>query len=407
MSHENIQIDTANLTVVGSSFFTMDYATFRLIEKNSTGDIIFSYFLDTGITQIFSLEFDGYYFWSLERSSGPGFKVKKWEIGTSELVKLVAEFQYVSDGVNSYDTYSMAVEYYVDTTSTTAIAGTNSFDVTDGSKIRIGDKIVLGPSTHSGYEDSYSKTTVIGKSGNTITVSPVLSSSFNSTNNISFSRSFYIFSDTAPGSQSGALYKFSTNSGSILALDTGNEYNKVRASTFFKNNVLFVRAGEVIWLDPDSVSITKSQAIDNLEASRATYYDTFDLAGESETLYRLEQKHVSFNGTTELWEEEDWSPLYNFNTSGTSPEVYFVSIKAEPPILQKLVSGPPPEDTKSTIKVIVLDQFRTPVSGVTVNFSSSAGAVLPLQDNTDANGEAESIYTADTTVGKVTITADV
>jgi hypothetical protein len=407
MVYENIQIDTTNLTVVGASFFTMDHTTLRLIEKNAAGDLIFSYFLDTGISQIYSLEFDGYYFWSLERSSGPGFKIKKWEIGTSELVNLVDEFQYVSDGVNNYDTYTMAVENYKDTTSTTAIAGTNSFDVTDGSRISIGDEIVIGPSTHSSYEDSYSKTTVIGKSGNTVTVSPVLSASFNSSNNLSFSRSFYIFSDTAPGSQSGALYKFATDSGNILALDTGNEYNKVRAATFFKDNVLFLRAGEVIWLDPDSVSISKSQAIDNLETSRATYYDTFDLSGESETLYRLEQKHVSYNDTTELWEEEDWSPLYNFNTSGTSPVVYFVSIKAEPPILQKLVSGPPPEDTKSSIKVIVLDQFRTPVSGVTVNFSSSAGAVLPLQDNTDANGEAESVYTADTTVGKVTITADV
>jgi hypothetical protein len=409
MAYENIQIGSANLTVGldGSSFFTMDHTQAKLIEKNASGGVIFSYFLSVFVTEVYSLEFDGYYFWSLERSGGSGFTVRKWEIGATDLVSIVQQFVFVSDAVDSYDTYAMALESYTDSLSTTGTAGTSSFDVTDGTVIEIGDDIVIGPSTHAGFEGDFSKTTVINKVGSTITVSPVLSSSFNSSDPLSFSRNFYIFSDTSQGSETGGLYKFASDNGAVQALDMGNLYNTVRAATFFKGNVMFVRAGEIIWLDPDSVSVFKSQAIDNMQADRGSYQETFDLAGFSNSIYRLEQTHVSYNGTTEVWETENWSPQYNFNTSGTVPEVYFVALKADPPILHKSVAGLAVEDTKSNVKVIVLDQFRTPVFNRVVDFSTTAGSVVPPQDTTDADGIAETVYTSDTSVGQVTVTADV
>lgn len=409
MTYENIQISTGNFTVGldGSSFFTIDHTQARLIEKNASGTVIFSYFLSIFVSEVYSLEFDGYYFWSLERTGGDGFTVRKWEIGTNDLVSVVQQFVFVSDAVDSYDTRAMAVESYADTLSTTATAGTSTFDVSDGTVVEIGDDIVIGPSTYAGFEGDFSKTTVINKVGNTLTVSPVLSSSFNSPNPLSFSRNFYIFSDTSQGVETGGLYKFASDNGAVQALDMGNLYNTVRAATFFQDNVMFVRAGEIVWLDPDSISIFKSQAIDNLKEDRASYQETFDLAGFSNTVYRLEQTHVSYNGTSEMWETEDWSPQYNYNTSGTVPEVYFVSVKAEPPILHKSVVGLPAEDTKSNIKVVVLDQFRTPVFNRVVDFSTTAGSVLPSQDTTDADGAAETVYTSDTTVGQVTVTADV
>lgn len=409
MAFENIQIATGNFTIGldGSSFFTIDHVQQKLVEKNSSGGVIFSYFLSTFVSEIYSLEFDGYYLWSLERTGGNGFTVRKWEIDENNLVNIVQQFVFVSDAVDSYDTYSMAVEFYSDTLSTTAVAGTNTFDVTSGTVVEIGDDIVIGPSTYAGFEGDFSKTTVINKVGNTLTVSPVLTSSFNSPDPLSFSRNFYIFSDTSQGSETGGLYKFASDNGAVQALDMGNLYNTVRAATFFQGNVLFVRAGEIIWLDPDSISIFKSQSIDNLKDDRASYQETFDLAGFSNTIYRLEQSHVSYNVGTQSWETEDWSPLYNYNTSGTVPEVYFVSVKAEPTILHKSVAGLPVEDTKSNIKVVVLDQFRTPVFNRVVDFSTTAGSVVPSQDTTDADGVAETVYTSDTTVGQVTVTADV
>jgi hypothetical protein len=208
------------------------------------------------------------------------------------------------------------------------------------------------------------------------------------------------------GGLPGALYKYDAYTGSILSLDTGNLYNLVRGSTFFQANVLFVRGGEVIWLDPDSQNIFKSQSIDNLDTSRSIHTVAYDLAGFSNTLYRLEQQRVYFHDGFGRYESENWAPNYNYNTSSTVPEVYFVAIKADPPVLHHAVAGLSPTPT-SAIRVQVLDQFRTPVFNRLVELSSDGGGLSPIQDNTDANGEITSTYTANASIGQVTVTASV
>src|SRR5690606_24128906 len=118
----------------------------------------------------------------------------------------------------------------------------------------------------------------------------------------------------------GALFKFSARTGALLTLDVSYMYHGVLASTFFKNHLMFVKGGEIIWIDPDSQQIFKSQAIDNMTANRAGHFSTHDLAGFSETIYRLERQKVFLSGST--YQTESWDN-YNYNTSSTLPEVYF------------------------------------------------------------------------------------
>jgi hypothetical protein len=411
MAYENIQIQYGNFTIDRNFvFYTMDHVAGTLIAKTSVGVPVQTYTLATIIKEVLSLQFDGYYYWSLEQPIVAGFRVRKWEIGTDDIVRVVDDYLYSPDAINTYDVNAIAVEAYTDSLDNQEVPGTTVFDVVDGQVITPGDNIVVGPSTAVGFVGLYNFTTVIGKVGNTITVSPALNAVFSPADPIVFSRNFFAFSDTAPANLEGALYMYKTSNGNPLSLDVSNMYNQVRAATFFKNKLMFVKGSEVIWLNPDTQTINRSQAIDNATVSRAGYVPTHDLAGSSETLYRLEQEHVYYNDTFSRWETEDWSPLYNYNTSGVVPEIYFVALKAQPQTLHKSTSfyvTNSPEVLDSEIVVTVLDQFRTPVFNRVVDFTSSGGPLSSVQETTDENGQARITYTASSFPGDVTITAEV
>lgn len=410
MAFENIQIEHGNFTIgaSGASFFTMDHEADSLIEKTSTGTVVFTYLLNTPVIEVQSLQFDGVFFWSLEKQGTAGFRVRKWLISDANVVELQDEFSFASNIVNNYDVNAMAVESYQDSLDNQETVGQTSFGLVDGENIIVGDELVIGPSTAVGFEGEFSTTTVINKPDSTsVVVSPALDKTFSSGDAVHYTRSFFVFSDTAPGNLPGALYKFRWDDGSFLSLNVSNMFNGVRAATFFQNNLLFVRAGEVIWLNPDSQNIFRSQAIDNQTEDRAGYHTTFDLAGFSNTLYRLEQRKTFFNAGQNSWDTENWSPLYNYNTSSIVPEIYFVAVKADPPILHTFKATIPASELESEITVTVLDQFRTPVSNRTVDLSSTGGPLSSVQEVTDVNGQVRVVYTADSTVGNVIITADV
>ena len=403
----NIQIEHGNFTVdrVGATFFTLNHESQTLIEKNSSGSVIFNYLIDASILEVQSLQYDGVYFWSLE-DQGVGFRVRRWEISSSNVLTKLNEFSFANEVINTYDVNALGVESYSDSLDNQEVAGTTEFDVVDGGTVEIGDRIVVGPSTAVGFEGLFSSTTVIGKpTATTLQVSPALDKTFSPADPVFFTRSFFVFSDTAPAGLDGALYKYRAHDGFPLALNVSNMFNGVTAATFFSNKLLFVRGGEVIWLNPESQSIFKSQAIDILNEARTEYHISHDLTGFSNTIYRLEQQRVFPSGGG--FDTEEWAPLFNYNTSGTVPEIYFIAVKADPPMVHKVATGIPADETKSTITVTVLDQFRTPVFNRIVDLTSDGGPLSSIQETTDINGQIQVEYTADSSFGEVTITAEV
>lgn len=402
---ENIQIEHGNFSVDvldGSGFYTIDHEDNKLIKKTSSGTLVSSNFLDTDISKVYSLEYDGVNFWTLEKTGTIGFTIRRLELGSDSLVRTTLIRSYTSDAINSYDVYSMALEWYSDSLDNVLTSGATSFDVNDGSVIRAGDIITIGPSTATGFEGNTDTMNVTSVVGSTVTVSPAISTNFSPNDPLFFTRNVFVFSDTAPANpNSGAVYKFNVHTGGLLSSNSSNLFFNVRAATFFKDYVMFLRGSEIIWYNPISQKIFKTQAVDNLNESRTDYITTYDLTGYSDTIYRLEDKRVYLDSgsyTTEEWDE------LNYNTSITVPQVYFVIVKATPEILQKSVSGYTPE---SEIFAQVLDQFKTPVFGKTVDFSVSTGLVSPAQDTTDANGVARTTYTGTSSPGEVEITASV
>jgi len=411
MAYENIQIQHGNLTIDRNFvFYTMDHVGGTLISKTSVGAPVQTYTLETTIREVLSIQFDGYYYWSLEQPITNGFRVRKWEIGADDIVRVIDDHLYSPDSINSYDVNAIAVEAYIDSLDNQEVPGTTSFDVVDGQVVRIGDSIILGPSTATGFIGIYNFTTVINKVGNTLTVNVPLNVVFSPGDPIVFSRNFFAFSNTAPSNLDGALYMYDASNGNPLSMDVSNMYNLVSAATFFKNKLMFIRGSEVIWLNPDTKDINRSQAINNATTNRSGYVTTYDLAGDSETLYRLEQEHVYYNDGFNRWESENWSPLYNWNTSGVVPEIFFVGLKAHPQILHIHTSDlavDDPDALDSEIVVTVLDQFRTPVFNRIVDFTSNGGPLSSTQEVTDENGQVRTTYTASSFSGDVTITAEV
>jgi len=93
MAFENIQIEHGNFTIrvfLGvATAVTMDHDANTMIEKTLAGEVVFNYILDTDIIEVQSLQWDGFYFWSLEKQGLAGFRVRKWEIDSGNVVRAV------------------------------------------------------------------------------------------------------------------------------------------------------------------------------------------------------------------------------------------------------------------------------------------------------------------------------
>lgn len=405
MPYTNIQTAVGNFTIdFDGIFYSMDHNIGQLVTKNpTTGATTGAFVLDTPIIEVQSLQFDGYYFWSLERQGTSGFRVRKWEAKNGVASK-VSEYAYTSLSTH-YDVHAMCVEAYVDSLQGAALFGTNTFTVADGQSILPGDELVIGPS--SGNEYSFNR--VATKVGNVITTTTNLTATIDTGSRITFSRYFYAFSDRDPSGPAAKLYSFRTDNGNPQLSNSTNMYDGVRAATFFKNKIMFVKGGEIIWLSPESPeSIYRSQGMNEVLTVSGTYQQAFDLAGKSETIYRLNQEHIYYNDTFDRWEEHDWRPLFNYNESSVTPYTFQVAVKVEPQILHRYhvtITG----TLESDIVVTVLDQFRTPVFNEPVNITTAGGggAIVPTFGNTDINGQVRAKYTASSTVGEIDIIATV
>ena len=151
----------------------------------------------------------------------------------------------------------------------------------------------------------------------------------------------------------------------------------------------------------------QSQGINEYITTSGTYQRTYDLAGQSDIVYRLNKEHFEYNETFDRWDEHSWDPLFNYNESPTTAEIFSVALKIQPQVLHRYhptVSG----TLESEVVVTVLDQFRTPVFNKTVMLSSDlGGTIAPTQANTDTNGQIRATYTANSVIGDITVTAEV
>lgn len=358
------------------------------------------------INEVVCCQFDGYYYWTMERQTN-GITIKRWELISNILYKRDT-FSY-SDGVSlTYDSYSFAVDSYNDQLDGVSLLGATSITVSDGDIFNAGDTIVIGPSTDGSFTGEYESVEIASKVGNVLTLSNPLTKSFGDTDKVYTVRYFYVFNKYSPYDTSkGSLLKYVWDTGLLEEFSSSHMFGDVRASCFYGGKILFVKGNEVVFITPDSLGIYQYMSIDNLDLNRADNIDTEALWAYSDVLYVLQNKYVFFDDVEDDWDEEVWSTKYNYVTSSLVSGVFFIELRAEPPIIHA-VAAPSVPSTTSNITVKVLDQYRVPiVGGVTVNFTTTHGSLTPNTGTTDSDtGELTVVYngTSDTTDVRITAT---
>ena len=405
MAYENIRLRKQNITIVNGYFWMMDEDTDSIVIKTDDGTIAFSYPLDTTITNtVISLEYDGYNIWSMENTATDQMTIKRWYIH-NYVCTLRDTFNFIPSGSNKYDSEAFTIEHYHTTFSDYEGAGSTVLSVTDGSKMSSGYTLVLGPNNNGQIEE----VSVSSAGANHVNINGTTQYNHEAGTPISFYKNIWMFNNYDGVDATGALYKFSAYTGSLVNNYSGGAFKDVKSCSFFdmvevygadSNAICYIKGTNMIFLNPDDLNSSYgSMTMDNVEDDQATNIVIYDFAIEGTNVYRLQRK-ATYYGTTGTFSDN----TYNYQLSTLNAFITSISLSADPAILPANSGG---LSSTSDITAIVKDQFNLPIVARIVYFTEDdpSGYVDPTNDNTDGDGIATTIYTAGTSAREVRLTA--
>lgn len=415
MTYENVEMSTPNMTGDRNNGYFYSFASdsgvisMNQYNKNTPLDPI-NATIPTNediVNEVVCCQFDGYYYWTLERNSN-GITIRKWEL-ISNILYRVGIFSFSDSFSITYDSYCFSVDSYNSYLSESATLGTGTLEVDDGTVFSPGDEVVLGPSTNVSFTGEYETAVIDSVSDNTLNLSSVLTKSFGASDKVYTSRYFYVFNKYSPYDDSkGCILKYDIQTGILNEYSPSHMFGDVRSACFYSDYILFVKGNDVIFINPETLSIYKYMAIDNLDLNRADNVVIESIWVYSDVLYALQNKKVYFDDGEDSWEEEDWGSKYNYVTHSLVSYAYFIDLKAEPNIIHA-VAAPGVPTTTSNITVKVLDQYRVPIlGGVYVSFTTSHGTLTPSSGTTDSDtGELTVTYNGTSDITDVRIKAEI
>lgn len=414
MAYENIRLRKQNITMVNGYFWMMDEDTDSIVIKTDDGTVAFSYPLDTTITNtVLSLEYDGYNLWSMEQTATDQITIKKWYIH-NYVCTLRNTFNFVPSGSHKYDSEAFTVEHYHTEFSSYEGAGETTLSIDDGSKMDSGFTLVLGPNNNGQIEE----VTVNSAGADYVNINGTTQYNHESGTPISFFKNIWVFNNYyGVDAGTGALYKFSAYTGSLINYYEGGAFKDIKSCSFFGvpryvfdkttvniepryNSICYVKGTNMVFLNPDDLNSSYgSMTMDNIEDDQATNIDIYDFSIEGTNVYRLQRK-ATYYGSTGTFSDN----TYNYQLSTLNAFITSISLSADPAILPANSGG---SSSTSNITAIVKDQFNLPIVARLVYFTEDdpTGYVNPTNDNTDSNGVAATVYTAGTSAREVRITA--
>jgi Bacterial Ig-like domain (group 1) len=402
MAYENITLRKKNFTAVNGYFYMIDEDLDSLIVKTDDGTQAFSYPLDTVISQqVSSLEYDGRNFWTLENLTGTNIRIRKWYLD-NYVLKLRTTFNLNGGGTHSYESDAFTVEHYHETFTGNEAAGQSILSISNGSKMSSGMTVTLGPNSSGQIEEA----TVNSAGADFVQINGTTTYAYETGDPLTFFTNIWIFNDYDGLNLTGALYKFSAYTGSLITKYSGGAYADVNACTFYdmsdvygadSDAICYVKGTNTIFLDPDDINNSfGSMVMDNVQDDNATVIPIYDLAIEGDNVYRLQLK-ATYYGTTYAFADTN----YSYQLSTLNPFITSISLAADPAILPAdLVSS-------SQITAIVKDQFLQPIASKLVYFTDddSNGYIVGSPATTNSNGVCTVSYVAGSTANEVKITA--
>lgn len=411
MASENIKLNKtnqANFAASNGYFYTMDYAQDGLLQKTDDGNTAFTYPLDTLLSYaIKSLEYDGVYFWSLEKPDSTSVAIRKWKID-NYICKLQQTFSLNNTTYSGHyfqgDTFS--IDHYHTSLTATASGGTTTLEIggyTDSPTIS-GATLHLGPNSDGDEEEVVCSTALSG----VVTLVSGTFFSYDVGDEVNYFNNIWFFNNyNGTSTATGALYKFNGKTGAFIKKYPGAAYKSITASTFYKvdvftdypnvdalifikgTNALFVNINEYI---DGTLKYYGSMVMDNIQSDKATIIPIYDLAIDRDNVYRLQD---IVDGGSSAWS------LYSYLLSPLDSFVTSISLSASPAIIAAN------NLSISSIVAVVRDQFLEPIIGRTVTFSENGTGSLTggTTKVTNAEGLAQTEYKAGTTAQEVKITA--
>lgn len=407
---ENIKLKRNHFTLVDGYFYFFDDETNVLFQKTADSSTSFSFPLDTLLNnEVYSLEYDGVNFWTLEQASTESLMIKRWEIENyickqKQVINLEAGFGH------KYNAEAFTVEHYHTTITGAVTAGDTRLEVAEyWDKVSSGMTITIGPNT-DGFKETLN---IQGWEDGAILLADEVQYDYLSNTKISFYTNIWLFNNfDGDDATSAALYKINAYTGGYVTRYPGDEYKNIKAATFYKitafdsygpiDTLLFVKASNILFIDISSsgsaLPYYGSMVIDNIADDDKTVLEVYDLAVEGNTIYKLQLK-ANYFGNTETY------TLANYSAATQLSMVTSMSLIVDPNIVA--ANG----HSSVSIRARVKDQFYQPVAGRLVYFGhddTSGGDITggnPV--NTDVNGEAGTTYTAGTEAREVKLTATI
>lgn len=388
--------------MIDGYFYMVDEALDNLIVKTDDGTQAFSYPLDTTIdTEISSLEYDGRNFWTLENLAADAVRIRRWYLN-NYVLKLRTTFNLVATGSHKYESNAFTVEHYHEEFDGIEPAGQTILSITDGSKLSSGMTVTLGPNSSGQIEEA----TVNSAGADFVQINGTTTYAYDIGDPITFFTNFWVFNDYDGLSLTGALYKFSAYTGSLVTKYSGGAYSDVEACTFYdmsdvygagSDAVCYVKGTNMIFLNPSDIDNSfGSMVMDNVQDDNATVIPIYDVTIEGDNVYRLQLK-ATYYGTTYTFANTN----YSYQLSTLNPFITSISLSAAPAILPAdLVSA-------SQITAIVKDQFLNPIASKLVYFTDddANGYIVTSPVTTNSLGVAVTSYKAGSTANEVRITA--
>jgi len=397
MSYENIRFPRDHMAIYDGDFFYFDERNDTLNRKDCDGATSFVYPLDTtlGSNKVKSMEYDGYYFWTMQQgSTSLDSIIKKWVIDNF-VCTLVDVIDLSHTAENKFSCSSFALEFYNTKLVTTVSKHSSILSLsTYYDKVSPGTIITLGPNEDGMYED----VTVTGtlSSPNTFGLDFYTFNTYQENTNVYFSKSLWLINSFTYNTAKGSLYKLSLITKQIEYVIEDDDFKYVETNCFYNAGnsqyILYVLNTSIRFFNIETNTHEESMIIDNLESNSSTVIPVKDIKVEADSIYRLQQK-ANYYGIVYSW------ATYNYQLSTIRPFVDSISMDVYPKIL------PSNGINVAEIMVVVRDQFDNPLKlkPVFLQDSDDIGFITSETVYTNLFGTAISYYKAGTVPNTITL----
>ncbi len=403
MTYENIKSTRSHFVAEPPYYYQFDHVLNNLNKRTSDGELCFTWPILGSITakEVGYALYDGFFFWTLQRTSTTSATVKKFRLGDVVCTEVSSYlFDNTKQSLNTdFNVNAIFVESYNTTLSGTVPQNSCYVSLSEFSdRLVAGDTLYLGPNSDGDYEKLTVTGTITTESGTYVGFNFYTSYAYANGDPAYFAKRLGIFNANRGTTVGGALYTFNPETWEFKQRVDSDDYSNLMACDFcFYNNIpliAYVKVTTLYMINMD-LSLYTTMTLDNYTTALVPIM-IYGISVHGNNVYRL-QMSATYFGTTYSW------TTYNIQMSTLIPFIDSTSIGAWPKIL------PSTGMSVSKVSLVAQDQFGQPLKMAQAFFTEddSSGYMTLVESYTDTHGIAINYYKSGTIPRTVNITGAV